>query len=56
MTKASPPVLTTPLPSWNDTAPRRAIIAFVEKMTAEGSSDFVPCPQRVAVFDDDGTL
>ncbi|MGO6996934.1 HAD family hydrolase [Rhizobium leguminosarum] len=45
-----------PLPSWNDTAPRAAIIAFVEKVTKEGSPEFVPAPERVAVFDNDGTL
>jgi len=45
-----------PLPSWNDTAPRQAIIAFVESVTKEGSPDFVPPPERVAVFDNDGTL
>ena len=45
-----------PLPSWNRTAPRQAIVAFVEKVTKEGSSDFVPIPERIAVFDNDGTL
>jgi len=45
-----------PLPSWNDTAPKKAIITFVEKVTREGSPDFVPAPERVAVFDNDGTL
>ena len=45
-----------PLPSWNDTAPKQAIIAFVEKATKEGSSGFVPMPERIAVFDNDGTL
>ena len=45
-----------PLPSWNDTAPRQAIVAFVEKATAKGSPDFVPAPERIAVFDNDGTL
>ena len=45
-----------PLPSWNDTAPKKAIIAFVEKVTREGSTDFVPPPERIAVFDNDGTL
>ena len=44
------------LPSWNDTAPRKAILAFVEKVTKEGSPDFVPVPERIAVFDNDGTL
>jgi phosphoglycolate phosphatase-like HAD superfamily hydrolase len=45
-----------PLPSWNDTAPKKAIIAFVEKVTQSGSPDFVPMPERIAVFDNDGTL
>jgi hypothetical protein len=45
-----------PLPSWNDTAPKKAIVAFVERVTKEGSSDFVPVPERVATFDNDGTL
>jgi hypothetical protein len=42
-----------PLPSWNDTESKKAIIAFVTK---EGSPDFVPVPERIAVFDNDGTL
>src|SRR5215475_5683341 len=45
-----------PLPSWNDTAPKKAIIAFVDKVTKEGSPDFVPAPERIATFDNDGTL
>jgi hypothetical protein len=45
-----------PLPSWNDTAPKKAIISFVEKVTKEGSSDFVPPAERIATFDNDGTL
>lgn len=45
-----------PLPSWNDTAPKKAIIAFVEKTTKEGSPDFVPVAERIATFDNDGTL
>jgi len=45
-----------PLPSWNDTAPKKAIIAFVEKVTKEGSADFVPPAERIATFDNDGTL
>lgn len=44
------------LPSWNDTAPKRAIVAFVERVTRVDSPDFVPAPERVAVFDNDGTL
>jgi len=45
-----------PLPSWNDTAPRKAITSFVEKVTKPGSPDFVPVAERIAVFDNDGTL
>ncbi len=45
-----------PLPSWNDTAPKKAIIAFVERVTKGGSPDFVPAPERIATFDNDGTL
>src|SRR5215510_14235755 len=47
---------TDPLPSWNETAPKKAIIDFVEKVTKEGSPDFVPPSERIAVFDNDGTL
>jgi phosphoserine phosphatase len=45
-----------PLPSWNEGPARRAIVAFVEKVTNEGSPDFVPVSQRIATFDNDGTL
>ena len=45
-----------PLPSWNDTAPKAAIVEFVEKVSKEGTADFVPGPERIAVFDNDGTL
>jgi len=45
-----------PLPSWNNTAPKKAIVAFVEKVTKEGSPDFVPPGERIAAFDNDGTL
>jgi hypothetical protein len=45
-----------PLPSWNDTAPKQAIVAFAEKVTKAGSPDFVPVPERIATFDNDGTL
>ncbi|HWM23684.1 MAG TPA: hypothetical protein VNP98_02595 [Chthoniobacterales bacterium] len=44
------------LPSWNDTAPKKAIVAFVEKVTKEGGPDFVPPAERIATFDNDGTL
>ena len=45
-----------PLPSWNETEPKAAIIAFVEKVTTENTPDFVPEVERIAVFDNDGTL
>src|SRR5690242_7341869 len=45
-----------PLPSWNNTGPKAAILAFVEKVTRQGSPDFVPEGRRVAAFDNDGTL
>ena len=45
-----------PLPSWNDTAPKKAIVAFVERVTTPGSPDFVPPAERIATFDNDGTL
>jgi len=44
------------LPSWNDTPTKAAIVAFVEKVTQKGSPDFVKPEDRIAVFDDDGTL
>jgi hypothetical protein len=45
-----------PLPSWNDTPPKKAVVAFVEQVTREGSPNFVPPAERIAVFDNDGTL
>ena len=45
-----------PLPSWNEGKAKQSIIAFVEKVTKAGSPDFVPIPERIAVFDNDGTL
>ncbi|HSL19799.1 MAG TPA: HAD family hydrolase [Methylomirabilota bacterium] len=45
-----------PLPSWNDSASRTAIVDFVGRVTDPGSADFVLEPERVAVFDNDGTL
>jgi phosphoserine phosphatase len=46
----------TPLASWNDRAARQALVAFVARVTAEGTPDFVPPAERIAVFDNDGTL
>jgi len=45
-----------PLPSWNDGAAKQSIVAFVGKVTAEGTPDFVPPAERIATFDNDGTL
>ena len=44
------------LPSWNDTSARQALTAFVTKVTKEGGADYVPPAERIAVFDNDGTL
>jgi len=45
-----------PLPSWNDGAAKESILRFVADVTKEGSSGFVPPAERIAVFDNDGTL
>lgn len=45
-----------PLPSWNDGAAKQAILSFVAAVTREGSPDFVSPAQRIATFDNDGTL
>src|SRR5882757_3627548 len=45
-----------PLPSWNDTATKKAIVTFVERVTKAGSPDLVPIAERIATFDNDGTL
>jgi phosphoglycolate phosphatase-like HAD superfamily hydrolase len=45
-----------PLPSWNDGAAKQAIVEFVDRVTEEGGPDFIPVEQRIATFDNDGTL
>jgi len=45
-----------PLPAWNEGAARTAIMAFVQATTDPASKDFVPPPDRIATFDQDGTL
>jgi hypothetical protein len=45
-----------PLPSWNNGRSRQSILSFVAAVTREGSPDFIPLPQRIATFDNDGTL
>ena len=44
------------LPSWNEGPAKQAIVAFVAKVTRKGSPDFVPPAERIATFDNDGTL
>ena len=45
-----------PLPSWNEGQAKTSIIEFVQAVTDETGTDFVPGPERIAVFDNDGTL
>jgi len=45
-----------PLPSWNNGASKSAIVQFVKNVTKKGGVDFVPASERIATFDNDGTL
>jgi len=45
-----------PLPSWNDGAAKRSITDFVARVTTPGGTAFIPPEQRIATFDNDGTL
>lgn len=45
-----------PLPSWNDGPTKQSIVTFVERVTKQGGADFVPVAERIATFDNDGTL
>jgi len=47
---------TDPLPSWNDGTAKKSITDFVARVTTQGDADFVPIEQRIATFDNDGTL
>jgi phosphoglycolate phosphatase-like HAD superfamily hydrolase len=47
---------TDPLPSWNEGTSKRSILHFVEAVTAAGRAEFLPPSDRIAVFDNDGTL
>jgi phosphoglycolate phosphatase-like HAD superfamily hydrolase len=47
---------TDSLPSWNNTAAKKAVVDFVKATTTQGSKDFVPPAERIATFDQDGTL
>ena len=45
-----------PLPSWRDGQVRKAVLDFVRRVTKPGGAEFVPQAERIAVFDNDGTL
>ena len=47
---------TDPLPSWNDGAAKKAIVAFVQATTTQGGAKFIAPEERIATFDQDGTL
>jgi hypothetical protein len=53
---ASPARTADPLPSWNDGSAKRAILDFVRNVSTKDSSGFVPPAERIAAFDNDGTL
>ena len=55
-TSALAQILTDQLPSWNEGPAKTSITEFVARITTQGGSDFVPVDQRIAVFDNDGTL
>ena len=44
------------LPSWNEGDAKKAIVDFVQRVTAAGGADFMPVARRIAVFDNDGNL
>ncbi len=52
----SPARATDPLPSWNDGETKSSILRFVERVTKENGPNFVPAAERIATFDNDGTL
>lgn len=59
--ESEPPKIETvvpsdPLPSWNDGPSKKSVIDFVTRTTRKGSADFVPVSDRIACFDNDGTL
>ena len=55
-TSASAQAQTDRLPSWNDGPVKSSITDFVARVTTQGGPDFVPVDQRIATFDNDGTL
>jgi hypothetical protein len=56
MSATAAPAADDPLPSWNDGTAKTAIVRFVNDVTRQGGPDFVPAEERVAAFDNDGTL
>jgi phosphoserine phosphatase len=54
--RAGEPPAGDPLPSWNGGAAKGAVVDFVARVTKEGGPEFVPPAERIAVFDNDGTL
>ncbi len=52
----TPPPEANPLPSWNDGPTKAAVVSFVERVTDSTQTAFVPAEERIAVFDNDGTL
>src|SRR5688572_10531213 len=52
----TPTIAADPLPSWNDGATKKAVVDFVTRTTKEGTADFIPVADRIACFDNDGTL
>lgn len=55
-TETAQVALADPLPSWTDTKAKKSIIEFVDKVTKSGGPEFVPIAERIATFDNDGTL
>ena len=53
---SAPAAQADPLPSWNDGATKKAIVDFVSRVTRQGGPDFVQPSERIATFDNDGTL
>ena len=51
-----PAAAADPMPSWNEGQAKRAVVDFVQRVAADGGADFVPVAERIAVFDNDGTL
>ena len=56
LSSVAEPYRADPLPSWNEGTSKKAIIEFVARITKKGGADFVPIAERIATFDNDGTL